>query len=402
MSRNGGKVAVCALLASFLASSPAAAIDIETLRARLATQQSKLSETSGAYVRDLVTGRTLYARNSSRTRSPASNEKLLVTAAALLAYGDPDVRLRTELYAAAPPVDGVIDGDVALVGVGDPYLSAARLRMVASQLHALGVTEITGRVLGDGSYFDRRRGSYDSAWQYDPDLGGSLGGLVVDRGRGSDPALYAAQRLRSQLLSVGIAVGGGARARSLAATDPVALAGVSSLPLADMVEQINVPSDNFAAEMLLKQLGARFGSGGSTPAGTTVVKAALAEIGVTARPYDGSGLSRADQVSPREVVDLLTEMAALPEVGEALDDSLPVAGSEGTLADRMDGTRAAGRCRAKTGTLRGVSALSGYCSTTSGNTVAFSFIENNMSEYTAKRVEDRMTALIARYSDPAS
>jgi D-alanyl-D-alanine carboxypeptidase/D-alanyl-D-alanine-endopeptidase (penicillin-binding protein 4) len=402
MSRNAAKAAVCALVAAFSAPQAATAIDIPTLRAKLAAQQSKLSGTSGAYVRDLVTGRTLYGRNSTRTRSPASNEKLLVTAAALLAYGDPDVRLRTELYAAAEPLDGVIDGDVALVGVGDPYLSTTRLRMVASQLKALGVTRIAGRVLGDGSYFDARRGSYDSAWQYDPDLGGSLGGLVVDRGRGGDPALYTAQRLRAQLLSVGIKVTGSARAGTLAAAEPVVLAGASSLPLADLIEAINIPSDNFAAEMLLKHLGAQFGSKGSTPAGATVVRAALSEIGVTAKPYDGSGLSRADQVSPREIVDLLTELQRLPEIGPALDESLPIAGSEGTLADRMDGTAAARRCRAKTGTLRGVSALSGYCSTTSGNTVAFSFLENNMSEYTAKQVEDRMTALIARYSDPDS
>ena len=401
MFRNAGKAATLALVAGFSAPPAALAIDIPTLRAKLAAQQSQLSSTSGAYVRDLVTGRTLYGRNSTRNRSPASNEKLLVTAAALLAYGDPDTRLRTELVAAAEPAGGVIAGDVALVGVGDPYLTTTRLRMVASQLKALGVTEIRGRILGDGSFFDARRGSYDSAWQYDSDLGGSLGGLVVDYGRGTDPALYTAQRLRAQLLSVGIKVRKAAVAGSLAGA-PVPLASASSLALEDMIARINVPSDNFASEMLLKHLGGAFGSRGSTPAGATVVKAALAEIGVVARPYDGSGLSRADQVSPREVVDLLTEMAALPEVGEALDQSLAVAGRTGTLADRMRSSRAAGRCRAKTGTLRGVSALSGYCSTTSGNPVAFSFIENNMSEYTAKQVEDRMTALIARYSDPDS
>jgi len=394
------KAAICGLFAGLAMPPGAQALDVETLREKLAAQQRSLSATSGAYVRDLETGRTIYGHNSTLTRSPASNEKLLVTAAALLAYGDPDVRLRTELQAAAEPDDGVIAGDVALIGIGDPYLTTTRLRMVASQLRALGVTEIRGRVLGDGSFFDARRGSYDSAWQYDSDLGGSLGGLVVDYGRGSDPALYAAQRLRAHLVSVGVRVRKGAVAGALAG-DGVTLAAASSLPLDTMIGQINVVSDNFASEMLLKHLGGRFGGRGSTPAGATVVKAALSKIGVIARPYDGSGLSRADQVSPREVVDLLTEMTEIPEAGEALDASLPVAGRTGTLADRMRGTRAAGRCRAKTGTLRGVSALSGYCSTPSGNTVAFSFLENNMSEYTAKQVEDRMVALIARYSDPS-
>lgn len=394
------KAAICGLFAALAVAPGARALDVATLREKLDVQQQRLSSTSGAYVRDLETGRTLYGRNSNRMRSPASNEKLLVTAAALLAYGDPETRLRTELRGAQAPVDGVIAGDVALVGVGDPYLTSSRLRTAAAQLAVLGVTEIRGRVLGDGSFFDTRRGSYDSAYQYDFDLGGSLGGLVVDYGRGTDPALYAAQRLRAHLVTAGIRVGRAARVGGLA-DGGITLASVSSLPLDTMIGRINVVSDNFASEMLLKHLGARFGGRGSTPAGAAVVKAALAEIGVSARPYDGSGLSRADQVSPREVVDLLTEMAELPEAGEALDASLPVAGRTGTLADRMRGTPATGRCRAKTGTLRGVSALSGYCSTQSGNDVAFSFIENNMSEHAAKRVEDRMVALIARYSDPS-
>lgn len=398
MASRPVKAAICGFLAALAVAPGAQALGAATLREKLAVQQQKLSSTSGAYVRDLETGRTLYGRNPNRIRSPASNEKLLVTAAALLAYGDPDTRLHTELRVAQAPVDGVIEGDVALVGVGDPYLTSTRLQTVTGQLEALGVTEIRGRVLGDGSFFDTRRGSYDSAYQFDSDLGGSLGGLVVDYGRGTDPALYAAQRLRAQLVSVGIRVGGPARVGSL--TGGLTLASVSSLPLDTIIGRINVVSDNFASEMLLKHLGARFGGQGSTPAGAAVVKAALAAVGVSARPYDGSGLSRADQVSPREVVDLLTEMADLPETGEALEASLPVAGRTGTLADRMRGTAAAGRCRAKTGTLRGVSALSGYCRTQSGNDVAFSFIENNMSEHTAKKVEDRMVALIARYSDP--
>ena len=92
-------------------------------------------------------------------------------------------------------------------------------------------------------------------------------------------------------------------------------------------------------------------------------------------------------------------LIACPDTGEALSNSLPVAGQTGTLASRMRGTKAAGRCRAKTGTLRQVSALSGYCDTPTGHLVAFSLLENNMSEYKAKQVEDRMVALIARYSD---
>jgi D-alanyl-D-alanine carboxypeptidase/D-alanyl-D-alanine-endopeptidase (penicillin-binding protein 4) len=379
-----------------LAGPPAAlGLDTATLRKKLAAEARHLSSTSGAYVRDLVTGRTLYGRNSSVARTPASNEKLLVTSTALVKYG-PDAKLRTNLEALVPPEDGVIDGDVALVGTGDPYLSATQLRMIASELVALGVEEITGKVLGDGTAFDHRRGSYDSAWAYDADLGGSLGGLVVDHGRGTNPALYAAQRLRETLLAADIVVRKGAHTGRLGPS-AVPIASVGSSTIAATVTRINIPSDNFAAEMLLKNLGSTFGSAGSTPAGASLVRTTLAELGVSARLYDGSGLSRADQVSPREIVDLLTEMAARPEEGEALRSSLPVAGRTGTLAGRMRGTAASGVCHAKTGTLRGVSALSGYCDTTSGHLVAFSFLENNMSEYEAKQSEDRMVPYIARY-----
>lgn len=380
-----------------LASPAASALDVDTLRKKLAAQQRHLSATSGAYVRDLVTGRTLYSTRADRTRSPASNEKLLVTSAALLKYGA-EARLRTILVAGQGPVDGVIDSDVALVGAGDPYLTTTKLRLIASQLRAQGVEEITGKVLGDGTFFDDRRGSYDSAYAYDADLGGSLGGLVLDYGRGPNPAQYAAEKLRDTLLAADIIVRKGPHTGSLGA-DAVPVASVTSDPLSTILLRINVPSDNFAAEMLLKTLGGAFGTAGTTTAGATVVRETLAGIGVTARPYDGSGLSRADQVSPREVVDLLTEMARTPGIGLALRSSLPVAGRTGTLASRMRGTPAAGRCRAKTGTLRSVSALSGYCNTPTGHLVAFSFLENNMSEYTAKQVEDRMVALIARYSD---
>jgi serine-type D-Ala-D-Ala carboxypeptidase/endopeptidase (penicillin-binding protein 4) len=397
--RRPVQAALCALIAVLLAPPAAGALGVLTVRKKLAGQSRHLGSGSGAYVRDLVTGRTLYSRKADVTRAPASNEKLLVTSTALLKYG-PDARLRTPLVAAAEPVDGVIDGDVALVGAGDPYLTSGRLRLVAGQLSALGVEEITGRVLGDGTAFDRRRGSYDSAWAWDGDLGGSLGGLVVDHGRGRDPALAAAQRLRSALLAADIVVRQGAHTGTLG-PDAITLAGVSSDPLSTMAARINLPSDNFAAEMLLKDLGADFGNAGSTTGGATVVRTTLRALGVSARVYDGSGLSRADRVSPREVVDLLTTMAASPEVGPALRASLPVAGRSGTLADRMRRTPAAGRCHAKTGTLRGVSALSGYCDTPSGHPVAFSFLENAMSEYTAKQIEDRMVPLIARYSDPA-
>lgn len=392
MSRRGLLAALCGLLA---VPAPAVALDVRELRVRLATLSDRLSERSSAYVRDLDTGQTLYARKAGAFRIPASNEKLLVTAAALLAHG-PSGRVATTVLAGAVPDDrGVVAGDIALVGGGDPYLSSARLRVLARRLEEAGITRIGGRVLGDDSAFDERRGSYDSGWLYDSDLGGSLGALVVDGGQGADPGLYAADRFRSILRRTGIDVTGRAGSGPLPG-EAVTLTRVVSAPMSRIAMRINVPSDNFAAEMLLKELGAEFGSGGTTPAGVDVVDATLGALGVEARMADGSGLSRVNRVRARELVDLLDAMEDASG-SEALWLSLPRAGLDGTLADRMDDTSAEGQCRAKTGTLSDVSALSGYCATAGGHLVAFSLIENGMSTHTAKAVEDRMVEAIARY-----
>ncbi len=349
-------------------------------------------------MRDLDTGRTLYASRPDLALTPASNVKLLVTAAALLRMG-PDATMDTRLVASRTPVDGTVNGDVALVGGGDPYLRSVSLRTLARRAADFGVVEVTGRVLGDGSMLDSRPGSFDSGWRFDPDLGGRLGALVVDRGRGT-PAVHAAQALHRALKREGIVLGAAPRRGRLRGST-TELARISSARLETVIGEINVPSDNFAAELLLKDLGSFSGSAGTTFAGAAVVRSTLSRFGVSADIYDGSGLSRANRVSPRSLVRLLDGMDDRDE-GEALAASLPVAGRTGTLMDRMRRSTARGRCRAKTGTLIGVSALSGYCTSVAGARIAFSFLENRVCSYCAKKIEDRMTAALARYEPPPS
>jgi D-alanyl-D-alanine carboxypeptidase/D-alanyl-D-alanine-endopeptidase (penicillin-binding protein 4) len=157
---------------------------------------------------------------------------------------------------------------------------------------------------------------------------------------------------------------------------------------------MNPPSDNFMAETLVKVLGAQFGALGSTAEGAAVVRDELAEIDVLPQIVDGSGLSRGDRTTPRDVVELLQAMYA----DAAFTGSLAVAGRSGTLTTRMRGSAAQDRCRAKTGTLRDVSALAGYCTTLSGGNVAFAFLMNYVNPYGARRLQDRMTAALARYT----
>jgi D-alanyl-D-alanine carboxypeptidase/D-alanyl-D-alanine-endopeptidase (penicillin-binding protein 4) len=166
--------------------------------------------------------------------------------------------------------------------------------------------------------------------------------------------------------------------------------------MTDLVRLTNVPSDNFDAEMLLKTLGAHFGAGGTTPAGVAVVRSQLATFGVHPRIVDGSGLSRADRTTPRQVVRLLERMQGA-EVGPQFGASLPVVGRTGTMRKRMRGTVAQDRCQAKTGTLRAVSALAGYCRTTGGHTLAFAMLMSTAFITRAHGIQDRMTKAIATY-----
>jgi serine-type D-Ala-D-Ala carboxypeptidase/endopeptidase (penicillin-binding protein 4) len=360
---------------------------------------ARVGSASGAFVRDLETGETLYARRATTPRIPASVEKLLVTSVALRELG-PDSRLRTTvLGAGALDADGVWRGDLVLRGAGDPTLSTASLtalaRLVAEET---GIRRVDGAVLGDESAFDRLRGSSRTLGAYDRDMGGVLSALAVGRGFSRDgrPALEAARRFAKALRAAGVRVDGRS-AEGVAPEGATELAAHDSPPLRDIAAEINTPSNNFAAELVLKALGLRLGAGGSTLAGADVVERELAELGVRAAVADGSGLARANRISPAEVVDLLGAMRLDPVAGPAFEASLPVAGRTGTLRLRMRGTAAAGRCRAKTGTIRAVSALAGTCTTRDGGTVAFGFMMNATSTWAARRAQDRMTVALARY-----
>jgi D-alanyl-D-alanine carboxypeptidase/D-alanyl-D-alanine-endopeptidase (penicillin-binding protein 4) len=400
-------LALVALLALALAAPAAQAVDRAGLRLTLTKLHARLGTAAGASVVDLGSGEVLYARRDSLALAPASNEKLFVTSAALLRFGALTT-LKTTL--AAPPgteIDdnGVLRGDLYVVGAGDPTLGDAGLKALADELVQAGVTRVAGAVIGDESAFDTLRGGPDSSYRPDSDLGGWLTALSWRHGHAGSgrPARAVAIKLAALLKArhvdydrkpragkLGATTGGG-----IAAATPEILATVSSPTIGALIADTNIPSENFYAEMLTKALGASYGVGGTTASGIAVIRAQLATFGVRPKLVDGSGLSRVNHTTTRQVVRLLQYMDG-QEVAPTWEASLPVAGKTGTLRRRMRGTAAAGRCAAKTGTLIGVSALSGYCTTTGGARVAFSFIENRVCNSCAKKIEDRMVSAIAR------
>jgi serine-type D-Ala-D-Ala carboxypeptidase/endopeptidase (penicillin-binding protein 4) len=411
MRRASVLLAVFAVLALLPTFAAAAGKSCQQMRERL---DYGGGSASGLFVIDAGTGKAVCARAAKTPRSLASNTKLFTTSTALSRFG-PEYRIATKLLSdGAVDSHGVLHGSLFLQGAGDPALGVPSfydryvglgtdLLDLATQLHAAGVRSVTGRLYADDSVFDRLRGVADSGYATSPYIG-PLSGLSFDSGyRGSisegfasDPATLAAAKLAGALRSSGIAIRTQV-ARAVTPAGAEALATVRSPTMSQLVEATDVYSNNFFAEMLVKLLGANFGGGGTTVAGTGVVERFARSHGSGIHAVDGSGLTRGNRASPAQVVGLLQAMRQEP-VGDEFIGDLALAGHEGTVADRMHGTAAYGRCRTKTGTLTGVSALSGICFDRSGRTMIFSILMNSVSDLSLAHYEqDKIAAAVASY-----
>ena len=425
----------------------------------------------GLLVTDAESGEILYEQNADKYFVPASNMKLFSTALALAKLG-PDFRFHTTLETrGAISNEGVLSGDVALVGRGDPNLSNRRfpyqlkeefdgppekvLAELADALVAKGVKEISGDAIGDDSYFPRER--YPNGWEIDDmvwEYGAAISSIVVDdntvtltltpgeqagspvqalvspatpdftvennvvtsaaevksdltlkREPGAnlvvvkgtlpakgtprklvlaieEPAQHAAATLQRLLEARGVKVGGAAKARHEQAEvpgDPTVLAEHVSVPLGDSVKLVNKISQNLHTEMLLRTVARQNGTW-NTPDDLMKTPAEFyAAAGIAPGDViqtDASGLSRHDLVTPRAIVTLLS-FAQKQTWFVPYYESLPVAGVDGTLEDRMKNTPAAGRIHAKTGSVEHVRTISGFAETLSGRRLIFSFLSNN-------------------------
>jgi D-alanyl-D-alanine carboxypeptidase/D-alanyl-D-alanine-endopeptidase (penicillin-binding protein 4) len=407
--------ALALLAAGGLSAAPATAISEGGLRASLSRSLGPAGAGSGALVVDVPSGRTLFSRRPDVLRVPASNEKLYTTSVALMRFGADGRFVTRVLGDGGLGADGTYTGTLYLRGGGDPTFgtdsfvqrawgTGGLISDLAGRLQGAGILRVRGAIVGDESYFDRRRGGPSTAYAFDPYIGSPLSALAFNRGlaneRGgaiqSTPATFAADQLGRALRAIGVSVRGTA---GQGRTPPGAreLATVSSPPVSTLIRLTNVSSDNYLAEMLLKDLGARFGPIGSTAAGAAVVRTRLVALGIAPHVFDGSGLSRRDRTSPRQLVRVLQEMVSAGTLTAPFQASLAVACRSGTLASRMCRGAASGRCRGKTGTLSNVSALSGYCFLPGGRTVAFSILMNGVNVSAARSLQDRMAAAIASY-----
>jgi len=388
-------IAISLLLVPF---AQASRLPLPTRLAHALEVPSLTASSSGAIAIDLASGGVVFERNADTPLAPASNEKLPITFAALRTLG-PAYRFPTEVLGSGRLVGTTWQGDLYLKGYGDPSLTSDGLARLAASLKRQGIRRVTGRVLGDESWFDSRRTAPGWKSAFFVNECSPLSALVVDRGVYDDhialrPAVAAAGRFRQVLRRRKITTGMVAVGK--APDTAVPLARIASAPLQEIVTFMDRQSDNFTAEMLLKQLGAMQGTGGTSVAGAAVVVDALRESAIPltgVRIVDGSGLSLDDRITVRALAALLVGAWNDPSMRPVLWGALPVAGINGTLRNRLQAAPARGAVRAKTGTTNEASALSGYVH----SRYAFAVIENGspVSYWSAHKAEDRFATALA-------
>ena len=389
------RVGLAVVFVTCAAAVSATAAGIESqLGQALASPSLSLGRTAALAV-DLDTGAVVYSHNQAMPVLPASNQKIPISWAALTRLG-PGYRFHTEVYGAGVRSGSRWEGDLILKGFGDPTLVTADLDRLAATIRGRGIRSVTGRIIGDESFYDAKRGA--PGWkQYF--LGGEtppLSALVVDRASGwpaLSPPLLAARAFRDALSRRGVTVEGRPGLGSAPAT-AVPLASDTSESLAVVIRRMNHESDNFLAEMLLKQVAAATGQVGTSAGGGKLVVASMRDAGLPVagvRIVDGSGLSSLDRLTAEALVGVIRAGATDPVVRGAFLGSLAVAGVSGTLRDRLPALR--GKVRGKTGTTNLACTLSGLV----GTSVVFAVLENGspVSSWAARAAQDRFVTILA-------
>jgi D-alanyl-D-alanine carboxypeptidase/D-alanyl-D-alanine-endopeptidase (penicillin-binding protein 4) len=328
----------------------------------------------------------LYERAADTPRTPASNEKLLLAMAALDTFGA-DHRIET-VAAAADVEGGVVEGDLWVLGRGDPLVGPSALARLANALVDAGLSRVTGAVMGATTYFRRDWGA--PGWNdVARDYVNRPTALTFAGNGTANPEREAARALTKQLERLGVRVAGapgsGAPPKGLDE-----LASIESKPMRVLLARMLRPSWNFGAEVLGKALGAAVrGAPGTIAKGAATIQAWVQQRGPAFTLFDNSGLSYGNRVTAAGIVDLLT-LAEDEPWGEQLRRALPT-GGQGTLEDRLRDVE----IRAKTGTLTDISALSGWVfSERRGAWIEFSILSQGLSKTVASDLEDRIVRIL--------
>jgi len=430
-------------------------------------------------VYDLTGKEIIYQKNNRYLLHPASNMKILTSAAGLVFLG-PDYNFETTFYYKGDIDDGVLDGDLYVVGGFDPAFSIQDLDYFIDAIDSLGIKKIKGNIFADVSRMDTMYWGEGWMWDDDPStdspylsslninynsvevflLGTEPGrkaqiilnpyskyfnvyneavtvspdennsysitrdwmnkkNTVVAKGKvkkgrmitGDEepqslnvfrPDLYFLTLFKETLQRKGIKVEGKLDNFWLP-YDAIYLRTISR-PFAEIIIPLDKKSINLIAEMVLYAMAEKYyGKPANAKNGIKVINNFISLIGMSPEKYnlvDGSGLSHYNLVSAELILEVLKYMYySEPGLYKVLVESFPIAGVDGTLAKRMNGTSAENNVKAKTGTITGVSALSGYITSQSGRLIAFSILIENFARgtSTARNFQDEICKILVEY-----
>ena len=382
----------------------------------------------GILVVNPATGDTLFSRNASKLFMPASNEKIITGTVALAQLG-PDYRYKTAFVSRGAIRDSALDGDLIVIGRGDPTVSnhaqqgnaMSWMARIADSLAARGIKRVNGSLVRGGNAFPDSIYGYGWEWEdLTNENGAPVDELLYDEGmtttsarvNGRDTTVAIATRnpartyldaLVAALNTKGITIARGVSDSVAEINAPRldTLFVVSSPPLRDILKLLEKPSQNQIAEILIHTIGLEKTGVGTADSGAAVIRRQLAAWGTERdgyRTYDGSGLSRHDLVSPETIVRTLVAIQH-DTAFQVFYDALPIAGVDGTLRTRMVGTPAAGNMHAKTGTLHFVRSLSGYVNDADGDRLVFSLLHNHFTVPvdSVSKFQNEVGALLASY-----
>ena len=359
--------------------------DIDTLI--LSSSLLNISEV-GIMVYDLTTDSTLYTYNHRHTLRPASNMKLVTAIAALDRLGGGH-QFQTSLYYTGDLDSCTLRGDLYCVGGMDPRFNADDLNAFVEQVKGLGIDTIRGRIVADKSMKDEDL--LGSGWCWDDD-NPTLSPLLISRKDNFT------ERYANALQKAGVFV-------DVSLTEGKLPNGAKKLctrfhTMDQILMKMMKDSDNLYAESMFYQLGASSGKPATMKKARAIINKLIDRLGLPSSAYniaDGSGLSLYNYLSPELEVALLKYAWKNSEIRIHLYPSLPIAGQDGTLSKRMQRTAAAGNVHAKTGTLKGVTTLAGYCTAKNGHVLCFAIMNQGVLQTTRGRdFQDKICALMCQ------
>jgi D-alanyl-D-alanine carboxypeptidase/D-alanyl-D-alanine-endopeptidase (penicillin-binding protein 4) len=377
------------------------------------------------------TGDTLYSKNAGKLFMPASNMKIITSAAALTLLG-PDYRYRTTFLTDGEVRDSLLDGNLLVIGRGDPTVSD-RMRgtattvmdALADSLRAHGIRQISGSLARVGNAFPDS--IYGYGWEWD-DLGEYYGAGVDElifnegmaptklrpppdtardslySGPAKNPAKAYLDAFHDALVRKSIRMDGAVRDSIFPTPFKMdTLFVLVSPPLREILPALMKPSQNQIAEILLRTIGLERGGLGTADSARKIVGQQLLAWGVQPDGFvirDGSGLSDQDLLTPETIVRVLDRIQR-DTAFATYYNAMPIAGVDGTIDTRMKGTPAEGNVHAKTGTLAKARSLSGYVTSADGERLIFSILANNTTTpgSAVTHVADEIAASLAAYRE---